>query len=133
MVRPGRSGMINAKEECGMSKIDWKEIDSEEGLNEALNQELAVIFKHSTTCVISGMVLNRLESSWNSGEMGKAKMYYVDLLGHRNISSQISDQLSVQHESPQMIILNKGEVKYHTSHMGISYKGLKVEVEKVLG
>ena len=116
-----------------MSNIDWKKIDSEESLKEAFEQELAVIFKHSTSCSISAMVLSRLERSWDSVEMENTKMYYLDLLNYRDISNQIEDQLNVRHESPQMLILNNGEVKYHISHMGISYKGLKQELEKVIG
>jgi bacillithiol system protein YtxJ len=62
------------------------------------------------------MVLNRLERE-NPPE--RFDFYLLDLLAYRNISNSIAEKLQVHHESPQVIVLRKGEVIYEESHMAI--------------
>ncbi len=75
------------------------------------------IFKHSTTCSISNMALNRLERAETPTNVD---FYYLDLLKLRNISAAIAEKFSVHHESPQVIILKNGECVYDESHYAIS-------------
>lgn len=76
------------------------------------------IFKHSTRCSISATALDRLERSWPGTDA--LKMYYLDLLAHRDISNAIVEKYGVQHESPQFILLKNGSAVYHESHYGIN-------------
>lgn len=79
------------------------------------------IFKHSTRCPISATALDRLERNWPKAQGTEAlKMYYLDLIAHRDISNAIVDKYGVQHESPQFILLKNGEAVYHESHYGIN-------------
>jgi bacillithiol system protein YtxJ len=75
------------------------------------------IFKHSTSCSISSMAKMRLESSW---DLNNIKLYYLDLLRYRSVSNTIASDLHVHHESPQIILIHKGEVIYDASHFDIS-------------
>ena len=76
-----------------------------------------LIFKHSTRCSISKMVLSRFEREHNNTEM---KMYFLDLLAHREISNQISEDFDVKHESPQVLIIMNGQCIAHASHNSIN-------------
>ncbi|MES2627536.1 MAG: bacillithiol system redox-active protein YtxJ, partial [Bacteroidota bacterium] len=76
------------------------------------------IFKHSTRCSISATVKSRLERKWPFSD--EFPIYLLDLLEHRDISDRIAGELSIQHESPQLIVLNQGKVMYHASHLDIS-------------
>jgi len=81
-----------------------------------------VIFKHSTRCSISSMVLGRLEretppEGWD--------FYFLDLLAHRDISSAIAEKLKVHHESPQIILVKNNEVVMDESHMAIQMDELR--------
>lgn len=76
-----------------------------------------VIFKHSTRCSISSMVLSRLERSEGSDNVD---FYYLDLIKYRPISVQIAEQFHVEHESPQVLLIKNGVCTYDESHMGIS-------------
>jgi len=108
--------------------IDWKSLESEEALQQAISESSehpVVIFKHSTSCSISSMAKSRLESGWNSEEVNDARPYYLDLLSNRNISNLVAQTLGVVHESPQILILKDGKCVYNTSHMGISFEGVK--------
>lgn len=65
------------------------------------------------------MALNRLKTL-NDGFLQSTPFYYLDLIAHRDLSSSISDRTGVRHESPQVLIIDKGECRYHASHMEIS-------------
>lgn len=80
-----------------------------------------VIFKHSTSCSISTMAKMRLEDDYNNLESSVA-FHYLDLISFRNISRAIAEKLEVHHESPQIILLYKGEVIYDASHFDISIR-----------
>jgi bacillithiol system protein YtxJ len=87
-----------------------------------------LLFKHSTTCSISNMALNRLERNYDQTKVGSLKPYYLDLLSHRDISKHIAELFEVEHQSPQAIIVSNGEAVYNASHYDISFAEL---VEKV--
>lgn len=77
-----------------------------------------LLFKHSTRCSISSMALSRLESKWKDDQ--KIPTYYLDLLNHRDISNEIELLYSVEHASPQVLLIKNGECIYHASHTAIN-------------
>ncbi len=87
-------------------------------LSKEQNISAVLLFKHSTRCSISSMALNRLESKWNDDD--KIPAYYLDLLNHRDISNEIENLFSVEHASPQVLLIKNGTCIYHNSHSGIS-------------
>lgn len=105
----------------------WEVVSSTEQFEEALDRSYrqpVVIFKHSIRCGISAMAKHQLERDWDLEE-GEAKMYYLDLINHRQISNLIAEKLGVVHQSPQIILLKNGQATYHTSHHMISVAALK--------
>lgn len=100
--------------------MNWIPLTTEEQLEQILAksaQTPQVIFKHSTRCSTSSMVLNRLERSETPAGID---FYYLDLLSYRPISNRIADTLKVYHESPQVLLIRDGECVYDESHMGIT-------------
>lgn len=89
----------------------------------------AVIFKHSTRCSISKMVLDRLERNAKPEETSSANFFFLDLISYRDISNRIAEVFDVVHESPQVIIVKNGNVTYHNSHMGIDYQNIIKEIK----
>ncbi|RFN57691.1 bacillithiol system redox-active protein YtxJ [Marixanthomonas ophiurae] len=94
----------------------------EEIIEESKNKPVAV-FKHSTRCGISRMVLKQFEKNYDLSD-DQLKLYFLDLLQNRNISDEIANRFKVQHESPQIIIFKDGEVVHHDSHQGIDAEHL---------
>lgn len=79
-----------------------------------------LIFKHSTTCSISAAAKSKLERQWPDASLpAGTPLYYLDLLRFRPISAQIAQEFGVQHESPQLLLIQDGKCTYHASHMGI--------------
>lgn len=76
-----------------------------------------VIFKHSTRCSTSSMVLNRLE---RAAVPENVDFYFLDLISYRHISNKIAEDFNVHHESPQVLIIRDGECIYDESHMAIT-------------
>jgi len=100
--------------------MNWIRLDSEEQLAEIKAKSATtpqVIFKHSTSCSISAMALNRLE---RASVPGTIDFYLLDLLRYRSISNKVAEEFDVHHQSPQVIVIKNGEAIYDESHMGIS-------------
>ena len=114
--------------------MNWKPLESISALEQIekdSHERPIVIFKHSTSCSISGMALNRLERSWNEDEMQGTDAFFLDLIRHRNVSQQVAESFRVTHQSPQVLLIHKGECVYDTSHMGISYQTLKGQLASI--
>lgn len=102
--------------------VPWEElsnIETLEEMEEISNEKPVAILKHSTSCGISRMVLRQFEQEYDLQD-GQAKLYFLDLLRHRDISNRIASKFNVPHESPQLIIIKNGKVVYDASHSEIS-------------
>ena len=113
--------------------MNWNkltELDQLTALAKESHQQPILIFKHSTSCSISRTALGRLERNWNESEMKNVKPYFLDLLSYRKISTTISNQFSVEHESQQLLIIKNGESIYDRSHLEIDYSSVKSELSK---
>ncbi|WP_447950889.1 bacillithiol system redox-active protein YtxJ [Chryseobacterium koreense] len=100
----------------------WHEIKSEGDLEDAIrksSEKKVVIFKHSTRCHISKMVKKKFEKEVGNSDKA-VEYYYLDLLAHRNISNKIADDLGVEHQSPQLIVLENGNAVRNASHHSIN-------------
>lgn len=115
-----------SKEE--IKEVPWHNL-SEEGQLEKLEKEsmnkTVAIFKHSTRCGISRMVLNNFERNYDLHEEEDLELYFLDLLANRDISNEIADKFNVRHESPQILIIKNGAVVHHASHQSIEVESLR--------
>lgn len=80
------------------------------------------IFKHSTRCGVSRMVLNQFEKEYNLED--KMELYFLDLLQHRDISNAIAERFNVVHQSPQILLIRNEESVYDASHNDIQVEVL---------
>lgn len=99
-----------------------------EDIGKESEKQPVVIFKHSTRCGISRMVLNNFEKNYDLPKDKEVKLYFLDLLANRNISNEVANRFGVRHESPQMIILKNGEVVHHASHHSIDLGSVKEQI-----
>jgi len=109
--------------------IDWKVLDTPDKLEEAIDASYfkdIVLFKHSTTCSISVMAKLRLEDAW---DLTGIDAYYLDLKAYRHISDAIAKRFAIHHESPQILLIRKGECIYDGSHFDVSVAEIKETLE----
>lgn len=102
--------------------VEWKALTSVDQLSvitEASKTKPQAIFKHSTRCGVSRMVLKAFEADFNL-DPNSYDLYLIDLLNYREVSSAVSETFDVQHQSPQLLIIKNGEVIIHDSHSAIN-------------
>ena len=115
-----------------MTKFQWHTIDKYEDLDQVLkdsHQSDQVILKHSNTCGISVMVKNRIEKEGQDSE-DFTDIHIINVLSSRQLSNQLSELLSVRHESPQILLISEGRCTFHTSHFDVSLKNIPVHREE---
>lgn len=94
----------------------------EEIINLSENKPV-LLFKHSSRCGISAMVLRRFENKLLKAETDYS-YYLLDILQFRNISMLIQDRFQILHQSPQLLVIRNGKVISHSSHHGILSENL---------
>lgn len=114
------------EEENKASKVDWRMLTNVEDLNQVVNESAGkpvLIFKHSTRCSISRMVLKQFENEFDLQD--KITPYFLDLLNHRDVSNEIATKFGVYHQSPQLIVIQDGKSVHDASHNSIAAESLK--------
>ncbi len=102
--------------------LPWKILNDIKQLNQIAKDSKVkpiAIYKHSTTCGISRMVLRGLEAQYDI-DAESLDFYYLDLKAHRNISNEVAARFKVWHESPQIIIIRNGKAVYNASHSAVN-------------
>ena len=127
--------MIRVKQECGTNSniMKWSELRSVNQIaqiRQESRENPILIFKFSSRCSLSRLALDRLERSWDEGDMQSVKPYFLDLITYREISNQVAYEFGVEHESPQILVIDNEKSILDQSHMGIDYQTIK-EVAKV--
>ncbi|NND07724.1 MAG: bacillithiol system redox-active protein YtxJ [Saprospiraceae bacterium] len=100
--------------------MQWNSLSRSPDLDsfiKASYQKQILIFKHSTRCSISSMVRSRVEAQWPSNTFWTPIL--VDVIANRQISNVIADIFGVQHESPQLLMIENGQCSHHASHFDI--------------
>lgn len=119
-----KSKKSSVKEE---KSIPWKALSSLPQLEEIDAQsktQPVVIFKHSTRCGISRMVLNRFNDTY-ALPADKLNLYLLDLLSNRAVSNEIAARYGIVHQSPQMIVIQDGKAVFSTTHQAIEATDLE--------
>lgn len=90
-----------------------------------------LIFKHSTRCGISTIVLRNFENEWDDSSH-EGSLHFLDILAHREISDAIAERTAVRHQSPQILIVFRGNCLYDASHHSISASRIYEKMKQVI-
>ena len=113
----GASG--EAKEEKVLPWIPLNAIQQLDLIKEKSSTKTQIIFKHSTRCGISRMVMSQFVDAYDFTEKD-ADLYFLDLLNFREISNEVGYKFQVMHQSPQLLVIKKGVAVAHESHGAIN-------------
>ena len=111
-----------SSEENQTKSLPWIPLTAKEQLQDIeakSNTKTQILFKHSTRCGISRMVLKQFESDYDL-TVNNLDLYYLDLLNYRDISNEIASKFQVMHESPQLLVIKNGVVVAFESHGAIN-------------
>ena len=112
-------GSSEPKEEKVLPWIPLNDIQQLEHISNKSKTKTQVVFKHSTRCGISRMVMNQFVERYDLTEKD-LDLYYLDLLSYRDVSNEVGYTFQVMHESPQLLIIKNGVVVVHASHGAIN-------------
>jgi bacillithiol system protein YtxJ len=108
--------------------MQWDKITTVSQLNEIdeiSKTRACLIFKNSTRCHISAVMIARLEKEWQPGEI---QPFYLDLLAYPSISNTIAARYNVPHESPQVLLIKNGRCIMSQSHMHIRFDEIQQQI-----
>ncbi len=110
------------------------EIDSMLDMNIAIassKKAPVFIYKHSTTCPINARAAARIDAYLKDAPENTPRMVFVKVIESRPVSLAIADMLDVKHESPQLILIDKGKAVWNTSHEDITAKSIAKAVDSL--
>lgn len=90
--------------------------------------EPVLIYKHSNICGLSTWARQRLEEAARNDGL---PVYRLIVQKARALSNQIEAEWGIRHESPQVIMLHRGEVLHHASHRRISVEAIRESVQRI--
>lgn len=118
----GLFGNKNEGDKKVAKKLPWLVLESVPQLKEIEKRSTSktqVIFKHSTTCGISRMVMNMFVNNYDFTP-DQIDLYYLDLHANREVSNETGYTFQVLHQSPQLLIIRNGVAVAHASHGAIA-------------
>lgn len=83
-----------------------------------------LIFKHSNACPISTMAYNEMQGYLQKSPAEDVDYSLIVVQTARNVSNEVATKLNVQHQSPQAILVYKGQAIWHKSHYDINKSSL---------
>ena len=100
------------------STSPFVEITTIDQVKDVLGREFAIIFKHSPLCDLS------LNAYQVVTEFCRAQpdqdVFLISVLGSPEVSRYVTQHTALQHESPQVLAIRRGEVIAHASHRRIN-------------
>lgn len=107
------------KEEKILPWIALNTIEQLDVIESTSKKKIQVIFKYSSRCGVSRMVLNQFVDAYELTEEN-LDLYFLDLISYRDVSNEVGYKFQVMHESPQLLVIKDGVVVAHSSHSGVN-------------
>lgn len=99
----------------------FPELTTMDALDEAIAASQSgpvLIYKHSLTCGTSAFALEQLKML--AKQEPELRIHYLPVQTAREVSDEIERRFRLRHESPQVILVDRGEVRWHASHWGVT-------------
>ena len=98
-------------------------VTTESELTSVVDGDLSVVYKHSSRCGISLRALKEIRRfSRDHPRLGVAM---IDVIGSRELSDLIEERFDIRHESPQAIVLRRGQPTWDASHLSVTATALE--------
>lgn len=93
-------------------------LEGEAGFARMGEQDVAVLFKHSPTCIISMNANSQVEKFSEANP--SVPVYMVSVKKERPLSNFIAERTGIEHASPQIIVFRKGSASAVATHSEIT-------------
>lgn len=98
------------------------ELTTTQEFDSLTSHELSIIFKHSPTCPTS-LYAHREVTRFRETQP-YAPVYLISVRRQRDVARHVAQRTGVQHESPQIVVLRRGDVLASASHDAITAEWL---------
>lgn len=109
--------------------MEITQIKNSKTLEEVLQKQEMILFKHSTRCPVSSNARYEFEKFAKQEDI-TIELFMIDVIANRDVSQEFAGKTGIRHESPQVCYLKNGKVIVHESHMRITYDRLNEIVNK---
>ncbi len=96
----------------------WRDLTDDDALDEAKRATAAIIYKHSPICPTSWSSKREVEKFTKQNP--DFPVFVVNVVQDKAFARKLAEDLDVQHESPQVILMQSGIAQKHTSHNTIT-------------
>jgi bacillithiol system protein YtxJ len=110
---------VTKKEKKVLPWITLNSLEQLDVIESASKTKTQIIFKYSSRCGVSRMVLNQFVDNYELTEQD-LDLYFLDLISYRSVSNEVGYKFQVMHESPQLLVIKNGVVIAHDSHGGVN-------------
>ncbi|MDR3585602.1 MAG: bacillithiol system redox-active protein YtxJ [Desulfosporosinus sp.] len=110
---------------------EFKEITCSRELGEILDescQRRIILFKHSTTCSISAHAWQEMQDFIRESS-AEVLVVMIKVIESRPVCSQVTEDLGVKHQSPQVLLLSNRKVLWHASHQAVTKNNILKALE----
>lgn len=81
-----------------------------------------ILYKHSPTCSLCRWSIREVQQF---AEQQGVDVHLIDVFAQRPLAQAIEAHLGVRHESPQVLIVEDGIVRWHASHRALTAQRLQ--------
>ena len=116
----------------GVAMTEITTIDQLDACLKTSGEKPVFIFKHSTRCPISSGANARIAKFLLSKEdenEAPPEFYLLKVVESRAVSNALADQLHVPHQSPQLLLIDKAECAWYTSHHNINADNIEKAIQ----
>ncbi len=102
-------------------------LEGEAGFARLGEQEVAVLFKHSPTCIISMKANSQVEEF--RAAHPQVPIYIISVKKERSMSNFIAETTGIEHASPQIIVFRKGTPSAVATHGEITAQSIQQMIQ----
>ena len=103
--------------------------DALEDVIAASEECLVLLFKHSVTCGTSAQAYDELAEHLSTGQH-TTRYVIVTVQTHRDISDAVAARFNVRHETPQALLIHKGQVVWEASHFSVTADTIENAIDR---
>tara|TARA_B100001013_G_C24526434_1_gene409073 strand:+ start:290 stop:658 length:369 start_codon:yes stop_codon:yes gene_type:complete len=92
-------------------------------------ERLVLLFKHSVTCGTSAQAYDELVDHLSTGQH-TTQYVIVTVQTHRDLSDAVAARFKVRHETPQTLLIHKGQVVWEASHFSVTAETIKAAIDR---
>lgn len=114
------------------TSASWNQPQTEDRVDDILKREdkPQVLYKHSYRCGVSLFAKSSLDSGMDSLKE-QVDFHLIDVVANRSLSQYIAEKTGVRHESPQIILVYKGNPFWQSSHGGVRIEALREALKEL--